>query len=74
MMDAEFDRLCWQNVWRLVMTGREAVDAYVNKFGGFPFELDVADEEVDTPDVRMLMKCVRTGKEYTYVPDPDCDY
>lgn len=56
------------------MTGREAVDAYVNRFGGFPIELDVADEEVDTPDVLMLMECVRTGKEYTYEPDPDCDY
>lgn len=56
------------------MTGKEVVKAYIEKFGGFPYEIDVADDEADTERVRILVECIRTGHEYTYEDEPGCDY
>lgn len=56
------------------MTGKEAVEAYINKFGWFPYEMDVADDEVDTESVKILTECVRTGNEFRYEIEPGCDY
>ena len=53
------------------MTANEAINAYVEKFGGFPYFLFLAAEEEQI--VEAVRTALETGKEIA-APESDADY
>ncbi len=54
------------------MTKGEAIQAYMDRFGGFPFmsAQGFPDEDI----VMMIEKALETGKEIAFEFMDDCDY